>query len=62
MGSNLDDAKGRAKEALGDVTDDDDMKRDGAMDRAGASAKEMGDKARDAVHGAVDSLKDKLRH
>jgi uncharacterized protein YjbJ (UPF0337 family) len=61
MGSNLDDAKGRAKEAVGDVTDDDDMKREGKMDRAGASVKEMGDKAKDAVHGAVDSVKDAVR-
>jgi uncharacterized protein YjbJ (UPF0337 family) len=29
MGSNADDMKGRAKEAAGDLMDDDDMKREG---------------------------------
>jgi uncharacterized protein YjbJ (UPF0337 family) len=60
MGSNLDDAKGRAKEAVGDVTDDDDLKAEGARDRLGAKAKEAGDAARDKVHDAVDAVKDKL--
>ena len=49
MGSNLDDAKGRAKEAVGDVTDDDSLKAEGARDRVGAKAKEAGDAARDKV-------------
>jgi uncharacterized protein YjbJ (UPF0337 family) len=60
MGSNLDDAKGRAKEALGDVTDDDDLKAEGKKDRIGADVKEFGDRARDKVHDAVDAAKDKL--
>ena len=60
MGSNLDDAKGRAKEAVGDLTDDQDMKDEGKVDRAGAQVKEMGDKAKDKVHDAVDAVKDKL--
>ncbi|MEY2432605.1 MAG: CsbD-like, partial [Acidimicrobiaceae bacterium] len=29
MGSNIDDAKGRAKEAAGDLTDNDRLKREG---------------------------------
>jgi uncharacterized protein YjbJ (UPF0337 family) len=60
MGSNLDDAKGRAKEAVGDVTDDDSLKAEGTRDRVGAKAKEAGDAARDKVHDAVDAVKDKL--
>jgi len=58
--SAAEDLKGRAKEALGDVTDDQDMKDEGKVDRAGASVKEAGDKAKDKLHDAVDSVKDKL--
>ena len=60
MGSNLDDAKGRAKEAVGDLTDNDDMKDEGKADRAGAKVKEAGEKVQDKVHDAVDAVKDKL--
>lgn len=57
---NIDDAKGRVKEAAGDLTDDQDMKDEGKMDRAAASAKEKVDEARDKVGDAVDSAKEKL--
>ena len=60
MGTNFDEAKGRTKEAIGDLTDDDDMKAEGKVDRAGASVKDLGDKAKDKVHDAVDAVKDKL--
>jgi uncharacterized protein YjbJ (UPF0337 family) len=60
MGSNLDDAKGRAKEAIGDLTDDQDLKDEGKRDRTGAQVKDLADKAKDKVHDAVDSAKDRL--
>jgi uncharacterized protein YjbJ (UPF0337 family) len=60
MGSNLDDAKGRAKEAVGDLTDDDDLEREGKLDQAGAKVKEFADHAKDKVEDAVDSVKQKL--
>ena len=47
--SNLDDAKGRIKEAAGDLTDDDELKREGKADRAEGKAKEAVDKAADKV-------------
>jgi uncharacterized protein YjbJ (UPF0337 family) len=46
MGEKTDEAKGRAKEAAGDLTDDDRLKREGKMDQAGADVKE---KTNDAV-------------
>lgn len=49
--SNFDEAKGRAKEAAGDLTDDDDLKREGKVDQAAASAKEK-------VGEAADKIKD----
>jgi uncharacterized protein YjbJ (UPF0337 family) len=60
VGSSLDDAKGKAKEAVGDLTDDNQMKNEGKADQAGADIKEFGDKVRDKVHDAVDAVKEKL--
>jgi uncharacterized protein YjbJ (UPF0337 family) len=49
----VDDLKGRAKEAAGDLTDDDDLKREGKIDRAAANVKEK-------VKDAVDKVRDKV--
>ncbi len=61
MGENLDEAKGRVKEAVGDLTDDDDLKREGKADRFGASVKGKAEDAADKVGDAVDAVKDKVR-
>jgi uncharacterized protein YjbJ (UPF0337 family) len=53
--SNTDDAKGRLKEAAGDLTDDDDLKREGKVDRAEGAAKDKIDDAADKVKDAVTS-------
>ncbi|MDQ6805480.1 MAG: CsbD family protein [Actinomycetota bacterium] len=47
----IDDLKGRAKEAAGDLTDDDALKREGKIDRATGSVK-------GAVGDAADKAKD----
>lgn len=60
MGENLDEAKGRVKEAAGDLTNDADLKREGKLDRAGASVKEKVGDIADSIGDAVDSVKDKL--
>ncbi len=49
MGENLDQAKGRAKQAAGDLTDDDDLKQEGKGDELLGKAK-----------GALDDLKQKV--
>jgi uncharacterized protein YjbJ (UPF0337 family) len=53
MGENLDEAKGRVKEAAGDLTDDKDLKREGKIDQATSDVKDKigdaADKAKDAV-------------
>jgi uncharacterized protein YjbJ (UPF0337 family) len=51
---NSDDAKGRVKEAAGDLTGDRDLKNEGKVDQA------VG-KIRDGVEGAADKVKDALR-
>jgi len=49
----FDEAKGRVKEAAGDITDDQSLKNEGKVDRATGSAKDAvgdaGDKVKDAV-------------
>jgi uncharacterized protein YjbJ (UPF0337 family) len=53
MDAKMDEAKGRMKEAAGDLTEDDDMKREGKADRMGATVKEKAtevvDKAKDLI-------------
>ena len=51
---NKDDLKGRAKEAAGDLTNDDSLKNEGKVDRASGSVK-------DKVGDAADKVKDVLR-
>ncbi len=58
--SNIDDAKGRAKEAAGALTDDDSLKNEGKADQAGAKVKDAVDTAADKAGDAVDAVKDKL--
>jgi uncharacterized protein YjbJ (UPF0337 family) len=53
MSGKMDDLKGRAKEAAGDVTDNQDLKNEGKVDRAAGGIK-------DKVGDAVDAVKDKL--
>jgi uncharacterized protein YjbJ (UPF0337 family) len=49
MADNMDDIKGRAKEAIGDATDNDRLKREGKVDRATSTVKDKVDDAADAV-------------
>ncbi len=48
---NADEMKGRAKEALGDLTDDKDMQREGKVDKATGKIKDAVDDVRDRVTG-----------
>ncbi len=44
----IEDAGGRAKEAIGKVTGDKDTKNEGRVDQAKASLKDAGEKVKDA--------------
>jgi uncharacterized protein YjbJ (UPF0337 family) len=57
MEDRIDEAKGRAKEAAGALTDDKDLKREGKAGRLGAKVKGMAEKARDKVDDMVDRTK-----
>lgn len=60
MGENLDKAKGKTKQAAGDLTGDDEMKNEGKVDEASGRAKGAIDSAKDKAGDAVDAVKDKL--
>jgi uncharacterized protein YjbJ (UPF0337 family) len=47
---NVDDLKGRAKEAAGDLTDDEGLKNEGKVDRA-----------KGGIKGAIDDVADKVK-
>jgi len=54
-----DEAKGRVKEAAGDLTGDKDMKREGKVDRASGEVKDKVGDAADKVKDTVTSDDDK---
>jgi uncharacterized protein YjbJ (UPF0337 family) len=60
MGENLDQAKGRIKQAAGDLTDDADLKREGKADELGGKVKGFVDDLKDKATDAVDAVKDKI--
>lgn len=59
---NMDEAKGRMKQAVGDLTNDKDLKREGKLDEGAGKAKNAADTAKDKVGDAIDSVKDKLKN
>ena len=61
MDPNTDDLKGRAKEAVGDLTDNRDLKREGKADRASGKAKDFVEDVKDKAEDVIDSVRDKLR-
>jgi uncharacterized protein YjbJ (UPF0337 family) len=63
MPENIDEAKGRAKEAAGDLTDDEKLKREGKVDRAASTLKNKIDDENkiDDVSDKVDEVADKVK-
>ncbi len=59
MGEKTDEAKGRAKEAAGALTNDDDLKREGKVDQAGAKVKRTTNDAVDSVKEKIDDVTDR---
>ena len=49
--------KGRAKEAVGDITGDKDLQREGKIDQASAATKKTVDRVSDAVKDAIGPKK-----
>jgi uncharacterized protein YjbJ (UPF0337 family) len=55
----MDQAKGKAKEAAGNATDDERSKREGQLDQAQGKAKNVAEDAKDKAGDALDKLKQK---
>ena len=53
----LDQAKGAVEEGDGKVTGDKKMEIEGAVEKAAAKVKEVGESVKDSVEGAVEGLK-----
>ncbi len=59
--TDLDKAKGRIKQAAGDLTDDDRLRREGKADEMAGTAKDGLDRAADKLRDAVDDVRDRSR-
>ena len=55
-----DQVKGRMKQAAGDRTDNDDLRRSGERDEAGGKMKEAVDNAADKIAEGIDRAKEKV--
>ncbi len=58
---NADQTKGKLKQALGDLTDDKDLKRQGKADEAAGKVKKVVRNSGRKVEGLVDKVKDKVK-
>jgi uncharacterized protein YjbJ (UPF0337 family) len=59
MSGEMDQMKGRVKQAAGDLADDPDLKREGERDEAAGKLKDKVDDVKDKVDDAIDKVKDK---
>jgi uncharacterized protein YjbJ (UPF0337 family) len=57
MDGKMDEMKGRAKEAAGDLTDDRDLQREGKADQASGKLKQKVEDAKDWVEDKIDDIK-----
>jgi len=59
MSGETDKITGRVKQAAGDLTDNDDLKREGKADEAAGKVKETIDDTKDKLVDAVDKVRGK---
>jgi uncharacterized protein YjbJ (UPF0337 family) len=62
MDKDLDQAKGRVKQAVGDLTDDKDLKKQGQTQEKAGKVKEFLGDAKDKADDLVDKVKDKVNN
>jgi uncharacterized protein YjbJ (UPF0337 family) len=61
VGGKADQIKGHAKEAVGEATGNEDLEREGKVDRAAGDVKEKAQAAKDKVGEAADKVRDKVK-
>jgi uncharacterized protein YjbJ (UPF0337 family) len=59
MGTQAEDMKGRAKEAAGALSGDDQLKREGQVDQKAAAAKDKVKDATEKLDEVIDTVKEK---
>ena len=60
MDNDLDQAKGRIKQAAGDLTGNKDLKKQGKADEAAGKAKELVEDTKDKAEGFIDKARDSV--
>ncbi len=58
--ANLDEAKGKTKQAVGDLAGDDDLRREGKVDEKAGQAKDKIGDMKDKAEDVVDTVKNKV--
>ncbi len=61
MSGEKDQAVGRIKQAAGDLTDDEELKRDGKKDEFAGKLKDTVDDVKDKINEGVDKLRHKSK-
>ncbi len=61
MGMNADQAKGKVKQAVGDLTGDEKLKKEGQADETAGKAKEFVADVADKAEELVDKVKDTVQ-
>jgi uncharacterized protein YjbJ (UPF0337 family) len=61
MGEKTVKAKVLVKEAVGDLTDDERLEREGKLDQASGEVKGRAEDAKDKIGEGVDAVRDRLR-
>jgi uncharacterized protein YjbJ (UPF0337 family) len=57
--ANADEAKGRIKQAVGDLTDDRELKREGKADEFAGKGKQAVEDMKDKADDLIDSVRDR---
>ena len=61
MAGEMDETKGRAKEAAGALSDNDDLKAEGKADQASGRLKDAVDTVKDKVEDVIDNVRDRAK-
>ena len=59
MAGEMDEAKGRAKEAAGSLSDNDDLKAEGKADKGAGRLKDAVESVKDKVTDVIDDVRDR---
>ena len=62
MDKDLDQAKGKIKQAVGDLTDNESLRKEGKADENAGKVKEFLGDAKDKADDLVDKVKDKVNN